>query len=87
MKRGAGVLFSAISTAVMAALGVLGPALSRATEVDRPPIERLTSIREAYLASLPNDDQSAQSSDEGADQVAQFRNFPNFPNFSNWRNR
>ena len=86
MKRGAGVLFSAISTAVIGTC-VLGPALSRATEVDRPPIERLTSIREAYLASLPNDDQSAQSSDEGADQVAQFRNFPNFPNFSNWRNR
>ena len=85
MKRGAGAVFSAISTAVMAALGVSAPALSQPTEVDRPPIERLTSIREAYLASLPDDDQSAQN--EGTDQVAQFRNFPNFPNFSNWRNR
>ena len=85
MKRGAGAVFSAISTAVMAAVGVSASALSQPTEVDRPPIEGLTSIREAYLASLPDDDQSAQN--EGTDQVAQFRNFPNFPNFSNWRNR
>ena len=87
MKRRTGVLLSTISTAaVTAALGMPAAAISPSADDDRPPIERLASIRDAYLSALTND-RSASSSQNEDDQVAQFRNFPNFPNFSNWRNR
>ena len=59
---------------------------ARASDVDQPPIERLSSIRNAYLSTLKSDQLKAEAP-SGEDQTAQFRNFPNFPNFSNWRNR
>ena len=87
MKRRVRVLLSTISAAAMTAIfGSPASATMPTAHGDRPPIERLSSIRKAYLSALA-DDQSAPSSQNGDDQVAQFRNFPNFPNFSNWRNR
>jgi hypothetical protein len=71
----------------MAAMfGAPNSASARPTDVDQSPIERLSSIRKAYLSTLVTDRPKAESP-SGDDQVAQFRNFPNFPNFSNWRNR
>jgi hypothetical protein len=85
MKRH--VLLSTISTAaVTAALGT-PVAVAALNDGERAPIERLASIRGAYLAALAGE--AAWDMPVG-DQVAQFRNFPNFPNFpnfSNWRNR
>ena len=86
MKRRVRVLLSTISAAAMTAIFGSPASATPPAHGDRPPIERLSSIRKAYLSALA-DDQSAPSSQNGDDQVAQFRNFPNFPNFSNWRNR
>ena len=87
MKQRTRVLLSTISTAaVTAALGTPAVAATPSEDDDRPPIERLASIREAYLSSLTNE-WSMPIEVGGDEQVAQFRNFPNFPNFSNWRNR
>jgi len=71
---------------VTAALGTPTLAATPAADTDPRPIERLASIRDAYLSSLTNE-WSMPVEGSGTDQVAQFRNFPNFPNFSNWRNR
>jgi hypothetical protein len=87
MKHRVRVLLSTISAAVMAAIfGAPTSAGARASDVDQPPIERLSSIRNAYLSTLKSDQLKAEAP-SGEDQTAQFRNFPNFPNFSNWRNR
>jgi hypothetical protein len=87
MNQRTRALLSTISTAaVTAALGAPALAATPLEGADRRPIERLASIREAYLSSLT--DQWSMPVERGSgDQVAQFRNFPNFPNFSNWRNR
>jgi hypothetical protein len=86
MKRNMGLLLSTISTVAMTvALGMPAAAVGPPANETRP-IERLASIRESYLATLP-ETLPAQASGESGDQVAQFRNFPNFPNFSNWRNQ
>ena len=87
MKQRTRALLSTISTAaVTAALGAPALAATPSADTDPRPIERLASIREAYLSSLTNE-WSMPVEGSGTDQVAQFRNFPNFPNFSNWRNR
>ncbi len=87
MKHRARVLLSTISAAVIAAIfGSPTSVGARPTDAGQSPIERLSSIRKAYLSTLANE-QSKAKSPNGDDQVAQFRNFPNFPNFSNWRNR
>lgn len=87
MKRRARVLLSTISTAAMTAVfGLPAEASKPSADSARTPIERLASIREAYLLALKNE-WSIPGSENDGDQVAQFRNFPNFPNFSNWRNR
>jgi hypothetical protein len=87
MKRRTRVLLSTISTAALTAvLGMPATAMPAPVDADRPPIERLASIREGYLAALALE-RSGLAEQSGGDQVAQFRNFPNFPNFSNWRNR
>ena len=82
MKRQLGVLLS--STAAVTT--VLGAPVAAATPSggERPPIERLNSIRDAYLAALAGETAWDMPV---ADKIAQFKNFPNFPNFSNWRNR
>jgi hypothetical protein len=88
MKRHVGFLLSTISTAaVTAVLGLPAAAAVAPSDEGRPPIERLASIRSAYLSQLAGE---AAWDLQAGDQVAQFRNFPNFPNFpnfSNWRNR
>lgn len=85
MKRLAGILLSTVSAAVVtAAVGRPAAAVTPPADADRP-IERLASIREAYLSTLASEWSMPVEGSE--DQVAQFRNFPNFPNFSNWRNR
>jgi hypothetical protein len=83
MKRHTGFLLLTISTA--AVTGALGlPDVAAARPAQSPaPIVRLASIREAYLATLP-EAQPAQGAAEDGDRIAQFRNFPNF---SNWRNQ
>jgi hypothetical protein len=87
MKNSTKALLSTISMAAMTAvLGTPAVAAARTADAERPPIDRLASIREAYLSSLTNEWSMPVESGSG-DQVAQFRNFPNFPNFSNWRNR
>jgi len=87
MKHRASVLLSTISTAaVTAVLGTPAVAVTPSADADRRPVERLASIREAYLSALASE-WSMPVGQSGDDQVAQFRNFPNFPNFSNWRNR
>jgi hypothetical protein len=87
MKRNARILLSTISTAaVTAVLGMPASAITLSADTDRRPIERLASIRDAYLAAL-TDEALELDQQCGSDQVAQFRNFPNFPNFSNWRNQ
>jgi D-serine deaminase-like pyridoxal phosphate-dependent protein len=80
VKRGMGLLLSTISTAAVTA--VLGlPDIAAAKQTLPPaPIERLASIREAYLATLP-EACLPQGAAEHGDRLAQFRNF------SNWRNR
>jgi hypothetical protein len=87
MKHRVRVLLSTISAAVMAAMfGAPNSTDARPNDADQSPIERLSTIRKAYLSMLVTDQPKAESPN-GDDQVAQFRNFPNFPNFSNWRNR
>ena len=87
MKRRVRVLLSTISAAAMTAIfGSPVSAITPPADDDRLPIERLSSIRKAYLSAL-EDGQSLPSLQNGDDRVAQFRNFPNFPNFSNWRNQ
>jgi hypothetical protein len=78
MKRSTGLLLSTISTAAVTA--VLGlPDIAAAKPAPPPaPIERPASIREAYLATLP---EARPPQGENGDRLAQFRNF------SNWRNR
>lgn len=79
-----------ISSATTAVLGLGADAMARPTDIP-PPIERLASIREAYLASLATRDRVTVPDRDGT-PLAQFNNFPNFPNFSNfpkfpnWRN-
>jgi hypothetical protein len=86
MKRRTGILLSTISTAsVTAVLGMPAAAFPSVPESEHPPIERLASIRQAYLSALA--DEWSMPVEKGGEHVAQFRNFPNFPNFSNWRNR
>ena len=80
MKRRTGFLLSTISTAALTAVLGMPAAAATAPATEAAPIERLASIRAAYLASLTDPAVSA----EAGDQVAQFRNFPNF---SNWRNQ
>ena len=81
MKRSTGLLLSTISTAAVTA--VLGlPEIAAAKPAPPPaPIERLASIREAYLATLPEACLPQGAAAENGDRLAQFRNF------SNWRNR
>ena len=87
MKHRVRVLLSTISAAVMAAMfGAPTSAGARPNDPDQSPIERLSSIRQAYLSTLQTD-QSKAESPNSEDKTAQFRNFPNFPNFSNCRNR
>jgi hypothetical protein len=87
MKQRTRALLSTISTAaVTAALGTPALAAAPSADIDPRPIERIASIREAYLSAL-TDQWSMPIEGSGHDQFAQFRNFPNFPNFSNWRNR
>lgn len=80
MKHSTRSLLSTISTAAVTA--VLGlPDIAAAKPA--PPvaaIERLASIREAYLATLP-EARPPHGAAENGDRLAQFRNF------SNWRNR
>jgi hypothetical protein len=82
MKRHVGVLLSTVSTAALTmGCGSAGVATAAPSEGARPPIERLNSIRTAYLAALGGE--AAWTLPVG-DRVAQFQNFPNF---SNWRNQ
>jgi hypothetical protein len=82
MKRQVGVLLSTVSTAALTmGYGAAGVATAAPSEGARPPIERLNSIRKAYLAVLGGE--AAWTLPVG-DRVAQFQNFPNF---SNWRNQ
>ncbi len=85
MKRHLGVLLSTVSSAALTAT-CGGPAVAALapSDGDRPPVERLNSIRGAYLATLGGE---AEWKLPVGDRVAQFQNFPNFPNFSNWRNQ
>jgi hypothetical protein len=86
MKR-VRVLLSTLSAAVMAAMfGAPPSANARPDDAEQSPIERLASIRQAYLSTLASDPSKTETPD-GEDKTTQFRNFPNFPNFSNWRNR
>jgi hypothetical protein len=85
MKRHVGVLLSTISAAALTtASGGPTAATKAPADGDRAPIERLDSIRSAYLATLAGE---TKWNLPIGDQVAQFQNFPNFPNFSNWRNQ
>ncbi|MET0710473.1 MAG: hypothetical protein ABWY82_27070 [Tardiphaga sp.] len=83
MKRQLGVLLSS-TAAVTTVLGASVAAATAPSADERPPIERLNSIRDAYLAALAGETAWDMPV---ADKIAQFKNFPNFPNFSNWRNR
>jgi hypothetical protein len=83
MKRHLGVLISS-TAAVTTVLGAPVVAAPVPFADERPPIERLNSIRDAYLAALAG---GTAWDMPVRDKIAQFKNFPNFPNFSNWRNR
>jgi hypothetical protein len=74
-----------LATTAVIAVGIGAPtgAAANVPGAERP-IERLVSIRAAYLSHL-NMAQDASSEDAGTS--AQTAQFPNFPNFSNWRNR
>jgi hypothetical protein len=76
-------LLLATTAVVTVGIGVPASAAVNVSGVERP-IERLASIRAAYLSHL-NMTQGASSED--ASTSAQTAQFPNFPNFSNWRNR
>ena len=76
-------LLLATTAAVTIGIGMPGQAAADRLEVARP-IERLDSIRAAYLDHLRATQGMLATDEAGTAQTAQF---PNFPNFSNWRNR
>jgi hypothetical protein len=75
------LMTTASSLAIAAAL-TLPVASPHGTIGTARPIDRLSSIRDAYLSDLEH--RTPGTTDLAGQQVAQF---PNFPNFGNWRNR
>ena len=84
MRRIRTDLLATISSATTAVLGMGADAVARQTDIPAP-IERLASIREAYLESLATRDHVTVP-DRNGTPLAQFNNFSNFPNFPNFSN-
>ncbi len=76
-------LLLATTAAVTIGIGVPTNGTRRSLRTTKP-IERLASIRAAYLSHLKMT-QDVSAKDAG--ETTQTAQFPNFPNFSNWRNR
>ena len=73
-----------LATTAAVTIGIGVPTNGTVALSGTKPIERLASIRAAYLSHLKvTQDVSAKD----AGETTQTAQFPNFPNFSNWRNR